>query len=138
MTQSRKERLLAYAAHRAKANPDYLGWVLARYVEQEHITEGDLAQHLGIASHDLPRLALCLRPRADHFAADVRQISAKFNIAPATLATVVGLVESVVALAAKDAGEGSADSGLLMAARPRKQPHPHQDGEGRDHDHPGS
>ena len=95
MTPSRKERLMAYAAQRACANPEYLGWVLTRYAGLEHITEEALAQRLGLQGRDLPHLALCLRPRAEHFADDVRQIGAKFNIDPATLAAVVRLVESV-------------------------------------------
>jgi hypothetical protein len=138
MTRPHEERLLAYTAQRARARPEYLAWVLARYAELEHIAEGELAQHLGIAAHDLPRLALCLRPRAEHFAADVMQISTKFSINPAALATVVHLVDSVEVLAARDAGEVSTDAGLLMAARARKHPPSHDDLERRDHDHPES
>jgi hypothetical protein len=138
MTRPHRERLLAYTAQRAKTRPEYLAWVLARYVELEHISEGELAQHLGIAAHDLPHLALCLRPRIDHFADDVRQISTKFSINPAVLATVVHLVDSVELLAVRNAGEASADAGLLMAARARKHAPTHDDNERRDHDHPGS
>jgi hypothetical protein len=138
MTRSHHERLLAYTAQRAKARPEYLAWVLARYVELEHISEGELAQRLGIAAHDSPHLALCLRPRTEHFADDVRQISAKFNMNPTLLATVVRLVESVEALATGDAREKSADAGLLMAARARKHSPTGEDHERHDHDHPGS
>ena len=139
MTRPHDERLLAYTAQRARARPEYLAWVLARYTELEHIAEGELAQRLGVAAHDLPRLALCLRPRAEHFAADVMQISAKFGINPAALATVVHLVDSVEVIAARGAGETQTDAGLLMAARVRKHS-PNRDGhEHRDHDdHPGS
>jgi hypothetical protein len=138
MTRPHHERLLAYTAQRAKARPEYLAWMLARYVECEHISEEELAQRLGIATRDLPHLALCLRPRADHFADDVRQISAKFNLNPAVLATVVRLVESVEALAARDAGEGSADAGILMAARRRKHTPTDDDNERHNHDQPRS
>jgi hypothetical protein len=139
MTRPHHEQLLAYAAQRAKARPEYLACVLARYVELERISEEELAQHLGITAGDLLHLALCLRPRVDHFAADVRQISTKFGINPAALATVVHLVDSVEVLAARDAGDASTDAGLLMAARARKHP-PGLDGhERRDHDdHPRS
>jgi hypothetical protein len=138
MTHPRHERLLDYAAQRAKARPDYLGWVLTRYIERERIAEEELAQRLGIAAHDLPHLALCLRPRADHFATDVRQISTKFNINPTVLATVVRLVDSIEALAARDSQEQSAHPGLLMAARARKHPPTRQNNERPDHDQPGS
>jgi hypothetical protein len=138
MTRPQHERLLTYTAQRAKARPEYLAWVLAQYVEREHLSEEELAHHLGIAAHDLPHLALCLRPRADHFAADVRQISAKFNIDPSILATVVRWVESLEALAAGNVQEESARAGLLMAARTRKLPPAGQDNESQGHGHPGS
>jgi hypothetical protein len=92
---------------------------------------------LRIVAHDLPHLALCLRPRADHFADDIRQISTKFNIDPSALATVVRLVESLEALAAGNAQETPGSAGLLMAARARKLPVAGQDNESQDHDHPG-
>src|SRR5262245_54751714 len=100
MTRPQDERLLAYAAHRAKVRPEYLAWALARYVELEHISEEELTHRLGISLCDLPHLALCLRPRADHFAADVRQISARFNLDLSALASVMRLVDSLEALAA--------------------------------------
>jgi len=121
MTHPRHERLLAYAAQRAKARPEYLAWVMARYVELERISEVELAQHLGVTLGDLPHLALCLRPRVEHFADDVRQLNSKFNIDPAVLATVVRLVDSAEALAAEDTGAAPTDAGLLMAARARKR-----------------
>lgn len=138
MTHSRKERLLAHAAQRARDYPEYLGWVLRRYIEHERISAEILAQQLRIGSHDLPRLGLCLRPRAEHFADDIGQISARFNIDPTALATIVRLVESVEALAARKADGAGADTGLLMAARARKRPRPPADGEGVDHGRPGS
>jgi len=138
MTPPQHARLVAYTAERAKARPEYLAWVLTRYVEREHVSGDELAHHLGIAASDLPHLGLCLRPRDDHFIDDVRQISAKFHINPTALATIIRLVESFEALAVKDPREGLADSGSLMAARARKYPPAHQDDERRKHDHPGS
>jgi hypothetical protein len=135
MMRFERERLLAYTAQRAKTRPEYLGWVLARFLERERMSEAELMQRLGIAAGDLPHLALCLRPRADHFIDDVRQISAKFRIDPTSLATVIRLVDSFEALADKDPPEGLADSGLLMAARARKDPPARQDDERRNHDH---
>jgi hypothetical protein len=136
MTCPHNERLLAYTVQRAKVRPEFMAWVLARYVEQEQISENELVQRLGMTAPDLPHLALCLRPRADHFIDDVRQISAKFHIDPTALATVLRLVESFETLAARDAGERATDAGLLMAARVRPHPSAHQDDERRDHDHP--
>jgi hypothetical protein len=136
MTHPRHERLLDYAAQRAKARPDYLGWVLAQYIERERLSEAELAACLGSTPHDLSRLALCLRPRAEHFADDIRQISAKFQIDATALAGIVRLVESLETLAATNPAMLAADAGLLMAARVRKQPRQVQDAESRDHDPP--
>jgi hypothetical protein len=108
--------------------------VLARYVEREHLSEAELAQRLGIAAHNLPHLALCLRPRADHFIDDVRQVSTKFHIDATALAGIVRLVESIETLAASSPGTLAADAGLLMAARARKQPRQSPDNENHIHD----
>jgi hypothetical protein len=136
MTRPKHERLLEYAAHRAECRPEYLGWILRRYIEREHITDAELATRLGSIPHDLPRLALCLRPRAEHFADDIRQISAKFHIDAIALAGIVRLVESLETLAATNPAMLSTEAGLLMAARARKQPRQGQDNESHDHDPP--
>jgi hypothetical protein len=134
MTHPRHERLLEYAAQRAKARPEYLGWILTRYIEREHISEAELATRLGSTHHDLPRLALCLRPRAEHFADDIRQISTKFHIDATALAGIIRLVESLETLAATTPDTLAADAGLLMAARARKRPRQSSDNESHDHD----
>jgi hypothetical protein len=138
MTHPHHERLLAYTAQRAKARPEYMAWVLARFIELERVSEEELAQRLGITAQDLPHLALCLRPRDDRFVDGVRQISARFNLNPAALATVVRLVESAEALATRNTGQAPADAGLLMAARARKRQPTDADDERCDHDHPRS
>jgi hypothetical protein len=132
MTHSRHEQLLDYAAQRTKARPDYLGWVLTRYIEREHVSEAGLATRLGITPHDLPRLALCLRPRAEHFADDIRQISTWFHLDATALAGIVRLVESIETLAATHPTMLSAEAGLLMAARARKQPRQSRDNDSHD------
>ena len=130
MTLSHEARILAYAANRAKIHPHYLGWVLARFEEAEGISERDLANLLGVSSHDLLRLGLCLRPRVDHFAEDIEQISAKFNVDRTALAKIVRLVESVEAMTATDTGAVSTESGFLMAARARKRKRTYRGKEG--------
>jgi hypothetical protein len=130
MTGPNDTRMLAYAANRAQAHPHYLGWVLAQYSKLENIAEPDLAKILGTTSHDLARLSLCLRPRADHFTEDVEHISATFNLDTGRLAQIVRFVESMEAMALPDTSPISAESGLLMAARARKQSRQRQDKEG--------
>jgi len=136
MTPQQETQLLAYAANRAKAHPQYLAWVLARYIEREHLSEHELTTSLGISRPALAHLGLCLRPRADHFADDITQISAKFQIDPAALAMIVRLVESLETFPARTRREIAAESGLLMAARARKEPRPQQDNEERPHAQP--
>jgi hypothetical protein len=130
MTRSDDARILAYAANRARAHPHYLGWVLTRYSTLENIAEPDLAKILGTTSHDLARLSLCLRPRADCFVEDVEHISATFNLDAGRLAQIVRFVESMEAMASPDTSTVSAESGLLMAARTRKQSRQRQNKEG--------
>jgi hypothetical protein len=134
MTHPQHERLLDYAAQRAKTRPEYLGWVLARYIERERISEAELATRLGSTPHDLPRLALCLRPRAEHFADDIRQISAKFHADATALAGIVRLVESIETLVTTNPGTLAADAGLFLAARARKQSRQSAENESHNHD----
>ena len=122
MTRSYDDRVLAHAAGRAKAHPHYLGWVLARYRELEKLSERELVEALGATSPDVPRLSLCLRPRTDHFAADIEQISIKFNLDAVALAKIVRFVESIEAMTPPETGTVSGEAGLLMAARTRKKP----------------
>jgi len=111
-------RTLVFAAERAKIRPDYLAWVLAKCIEIEDLSEVDLARFLKIRMPQLPRLGLCLRPRRDHFATDIEQISSKFGLDSYALAKVVRLVDSVSVMTTKKTD--SRDSGVLMAARARK------------------
>jgi len=134
MTPSYEVRVLAYAANRAKAHPSYLGQVFAQYRELEKISERSLVDILGTTSRDLPHLGLCLRPRGDHFAEDIKQISAKFNVDAAALAKIVRLVESVEVMAATDTRAVSTEPGLLMAARTRKKKRIYKGKKGRDDD----
>lgn len=116
--------LLAHAARRAMARPAYLGWVLDRYMKTENFSEAQLATFLCMSVRDLPCLALCLRPRPDHFAEDVKQISAHCNTNASALASAVRLVESLDAMTSGQSEPVLTDSGLLMAARKRKQQRP--------------
>lgn len=134
MTLSARDEMLAHAANRARMYPAYLAWVFGRYLQIENILEADLTKLLQVPITDLPRLGLCLRPRADHFASDIAQISARFHVDAGALATVVRLVESVEAMAAASAKTVPSDSGLLMAARARKKPHVRQSKKTHDND----
>ena len=110
--------ILAFAMEQAKTRPDYMAWVLAQYMKIENLTNSDLVTFLRIGMPQLPRLGLCLRPRREHFVTDVEQISSKFRLDSYALARVVRLVDSISTMT--KAKTDSEDSGMLMAARARK------------------
>jgi uncharacterized membrane protein len=134
MTFSAHDKMLAHAANRARTRPAYLAWIFGRYLQIENMIEDDLAKFLKITTAELPRLGLCLRPRAGHFADDIEQISAKFHVDAGALAIVVRLVESVEAMTAANDQTALPDTGLLMAARARKKPHVRQSKKTHDKD----
>jgi hypothetical protein len=71
-----------------------MAWALARVQAREGLSDEALAARLGLATVDLPRLALCLRPRPDQWAEDLAQIASRFNLAPEPLAAILRAVES--------------------------------------------
>jgi hypothetical protein len=91
---TRTQELLTEAARRAQDRPDYVGWALARVQAQEGLSDEALAARLGIATVDLPRLALCLRPRPEQWDADLAQITTRFGLALEPLAPVLRVVET--------------------------------------------
>jgi hypothetical protein len=86
--------LLTHAARRAQGRPAYVAWALARVQAREGLSDEALAARLGLATVDLPRLALCRRPRPDQWDADLAQIAARFDLAPEPLAAVLRAVEA--------------------------------------------
>jgi hypothetical protein len=68
-----------------RTGPAYVAWALARVKAREGLSDEVLAARLGIATVDLPRLALCLRPRLDHWDEDLAQIASRFGLAPEPL-----------------------------------------------------
>lgn len=91
---TRTHELLTDAARRAQDWPAYVAWALARVKAREGLSDDALAARLGIATVDLPRLALCLRPRRDHWAEDLAQIATRFGLAPEPLARLLRAVEA--------------------------------------------
>jgi hypothetical protein len=91
---TRTQELLTYAARRAQERPAYVAWALARVQARERLSDEALAAQLGITSVDLPRLALCRRPRPDQWDTDLAQIAARFGLAPAPLATLLRAVDA--------------------------------------------
>lgn len=91
---TRTYELLTEAARRAQDQPAYVAWTLARVQAREGLSDKALAARLGLATVDLPRLALCLRPRPDQWAEDLVQTATRFSLAPEPLAAVLHAVET--------------------------------------------
>jgi hypothetical protein len=87
------QELLTYATRRAQDRPAYVAWALVRVQARERLSDEALATRLGIATVDLPRLALCRRPRPEQWDADLAQIATRFGLAPEPLAAVLRAVE---------------------------------------------
>lgn len=119
--------LLRRAARRARARPEFLGWVLARYEDLEEIGGASLRERLRVPAEDWPRLQLCLRPRADAFLPDLTQIARAFGIDTSALAAVIRRVDAVEAVRTR-AQPGRPGSLLAARTRKRKRPPPKPDG----------
>jgi hypothetical protein len=94
---TRTHELLTYAAQRAQDRPVYIAWALAQVQAREGLSDDVLAARLGIASVGLPRLALRLRPRPDHWDEDLAQIAIRFGVASESLAALLRAVEAPTA-----------------------------------------
>src|SRR4051794_5322556 len=85
----------------AAARPEYLASVFDRYTRYAAAPQpggrraGTLAEYLGVSPRDLRRLGLYLRPRPDHFEADVTRTATAFGIDRFRLAEVVRHVDVI-------------------------------------------
>ncbi|MGH2532302.1 MAG: hypothetical protein ACRDJW_08325 [Thermomicrobiales bacterium] len=114
--------LMRRLARRLEANPDFLAAVFRRYRDAQDLDDDRIAFRLGVAPDDLPRLAICKRPRHDQtdptlFRADVETIAEEFGLNPFTLAEVVRSVDVLDAVAG--APPGAVEAGFLAAAKER-------------------
>src|SRR5215813_556763 len=91
---TRTHELLAYAAQRVQDRPAYVAWALAQVQVREGLSDEALVARLGLATVDLPQLALCRRPRPDQWAEDLAQIATRFGLAPEPLAAILRPVEA--------------------------------------------
>ncbi len=100
---------------RLKSNPDFVGYVLARYQEQESISDENLPAILGTLPELVFRLALCRKPDANaaNFATSVREIADYTLVDESLLADIIRQVSSLEALSK------SAQHEFLAAARDR-------------------
>lgn len=109
-------------ARRLEANPEFLAAAFRRYRDVQRVDDAGLAHLLGADPDDLPRIALCRRPRQDAadpglFRRDVEAIAEDFTLDQMRLAEVVRFVDVVDAIAV--ASPGAVDAGFLAAAKER-------------------
>jgi hypothetical protein len=100
---------------RLKGNPDFLAYVLARYQEQEGISDENLPAALGTLPELVSRLALCRKPdsNAASFGTSLREIADYTLVDESLLADLIRQVSSLEALSKPAQNE------FLAAARDR-------------------
>jgi len=114
--------LLAKTAERLRRIPGFMAYELDTY---RQVTTADPATDFGLPEHALVTLALCRRPRAEHFAVDLAAIAAKAGTETDRVANFVRAVHAVTALGSRRASVagGVRDRGLLAAARDHADEH---------------
>lgn len=100
----------------AEGRSGLLASVLAKYKQQEQLSDQQLATFLNCTVEDLPHLALCGIPReAPHFREDVELIADHVQVSSIMLAKLIRSTKARAALSEMPAQPSS----LLMAARDR-------------------
>jgi hypothetical protein len=106
---------------RSRDIPFFMAYVLARYQDQEGLSDEDLANLLGTLPDLVCRLAMCRKPEADsaNFAESVRQIADYTLVDESLLANIIRQVSGLEALskfsqqkllsAARDRGDADPD-----------------------------
>lgn len=133
MSEPTLDQLARRAAQSAARRPDYLAAVLAAYQGQEQLDDAALANHLGLPESELPWLRLCLRPRAESFAADVQAIAARFQLNELALARIVRQVDALATFTEMPVRQ---ESGWLAAAREQDAVYDGKPADGADSDEP--
>jgi hypothetical protein len=110
---------LTTAAKRAVDHQWTVGSVLDEYKALEGIDDAALCTQLQCTREQLQKLALCRRPREDHYADDVTRIANHLSVDARGLAPVLRRVE-VLGTLRRGARSAVATEATLLAARDRK------------------
>lgn len=78
-----------------KANPQFMSYVLYKFMKTERMKENDLISRLGTEEENFTRLAMCKRPRNEHFSNDIRIISEYCEIKTHQIANIIRQVEAI-------------------------------------------
>lgn len=108
-------------ARKAENRKGFIGAALSAVADAKQTTVADVASSIGCSTENFARLALCKIPRepAEHFAADVRQISEFVGCDAGQLANVVREYQAISVMRRYDPDDSHHDT-MLMAARDKK------------------
>lgn len=117
--ENNKQSLLKYTSVEASKRSFYLGSALVKFRSFHQIDDKGLADYLGCDLERVPLLFLCKRPNQESmtFQADIKQISATFNIKPVKLLQILREVDTLKSWAETSRENTLAPIGLLAAAR---------------------
>jgi hypothetical protein len=118
MSFSADEEMLTRAARRAAKSSTVL---LASLLEEWSRAFGaDAGEALGLDRRRVDELALCRRPRADHWLTDVGLLAGEFGVARESLISLLRAAEAAESFRYAHP-EGTDVSGRLLAARDRDE-----------------
>ncbi len=111
-----EQQLLAFASRKAAHREGYIASYLARYQQQENLSEEALRKHLGCTRDAYTRLALCRTPVVDSkdFGQRIGRIASVTGITASRLADIILQVAHLQAIQEEPAA-------LLLAARDRDE-----------------
>ena len=84
------QRWLHYVAERLRTEPEFLGFLLARYQELKGIQQEDLARELGASAEAMDVLARCGLPRRQNFFEDIQRIAKRAGVSARVLGGICG------------------------------------------------
>jgi hypothetical protein len=115
---STDDELLSKAVQRAARSSAVL--LASAFDEWSRAFGADPRETLGLDRRRFDELALCRRPRVDHWLADARLLAGEFGIEPDKLISLLRAAEAAEGLRYVHPVEGE-QSGRLLAARDRDE-----------------
>lgn len=119
-----RDRLNAAAVRVAAADPDTVGYWLAKHRESEGLSPAELAAKLRTDARGLALVSLCATPRPEAFAADAATIADRCGVDLAVLVNVLRQEQSLAGWANPSGSRAATEAGWLIAAHDADQPPP--------------
>jgi hypothetical protein len=117
-SESQDQSELQRAYSRARSSATFTASLVAAW---ERAFGGTFAGALGAGDEAIIALGLCLRPRDDHWVADIEEIAAETDLDPAKLGSLLRQA-SVAEKLANSPPISNVVDGRLLAARDREDP----------------